>query len=89
MSDIRGERGIPLREVPNHLPQRRGKKIHYSTVYRWAMKGTRGRKLESTMIGGIRYTTMEALERFFADSPERIDSRNGTAIDDFLRSEGL
>ena len=34
MSDIRGERGISLREVPDHLPKRRGKKLHYSTVYR-------------------------------------------------------
>jgi len=55
---------IPLTEVPNLLPRRRGKKTHYSTVYRWATKGARGRVLESKLVGGIRYTSQEALQRF-------------------------
>lgn len=55
---------IPLREVANYLPRRRGKKVHYSTIYRWAMKGARGSVLESHLVGGVRYTTPAALERF-------------------------
>ena len=55
---------IPLTEVPNFLPRRRGKKTHYSTVYRWATKGARGRILETKLVGGILYTTQEALQRF-------------------------
>lgn len=57
---------IPLKEAANYLPKRRGKKPHYSTLYRWATKGSRGRILESTMIGGIRYTSIEAIESFIA-----------------------
>ena len=53
------------------------------------MKGARGRKLESTMIGGVRYTTMEALHRFFSDAPEQTRSQCAAAIDEYLRSEGL
>jgi hypothetical protein len=55
---------ISLTEVPNHLPRRRGKKTHYSTVYRWATKGARGRILETKLVGGILYTTQGALQRF-------------------------
>jgi Protein of unknown function (DUF1580) len=39
---------------------------HVSTVHRWRLKGCRGVKLETIMRGGIRYTSTEALVRFFA-----------------------
>lgn len=65
---------ISLREVAQVLPRRREKKVHYSTIYRWATKGARGKVLESQLVGGVRYTTVEALRRFLAteeDSPSR------------------
>ena len=37
---------------------------HYATLFRWAQKGCRGVRLESALIGGIRYTSREALDRF-------------------------
>lgn len=58
---------VPLTEAPLHLPRRRGKKVHYATVYRWATKGARGRVLESRFLGGVRYTTLGALRRYCAD----------------------
>ncbi|MCA9234165.1 MAG: DUF1580 domain-containing protein [Planctomycetales bacterium] len=61
---IVGAGDISLKEVANLLPRRRGKKVHYSTIYRWTMKGARGRVLESHMVGGVRYTTHAALRRF-------------------------
>ena len=36
------------------------------TAWRWAMRGVRGTKLESFVIGGRRFTTREACERFLA-----------------------
>lgn len=76
----KSEQRILLSEVPDLLPKRNGKKVHYSTVYRWANKGTRGRKLESHLIGGIRYTTLEALERFCSNQgfgvPQSLDTTN-------------
>lgn len=64
------ETPIVLGDVPNYVPKRRGKKLHYSTAFRWATKGVRGRKLPSILVGGIRYTTLEALERFLGESPQ-------------------
>lgn len=63
--DIQSETPISLSDVPGILPKKKGKKVHYSTVYRWVTKGTRGRILESMLIGGVRFTTIEALNRFF------------------------
>ena len=74
------EQLIALREVPLLLPRRRGKKVHYSTVFRWATKGAHGRVLESKLIGGVRYTTRGALNRFLA-SPAREEQVEPTAID--------
>ncbi len=72
--DLTNEKAIPLSEVPRHVPRRRGKKVHYSTVYRWATKGARGRVLDFVMVGGIRYTTLEAIERFLRTGIDRSTS---------------
>jgi hypothetical protein len=55
--------------VAGYVPKRRGKKVHYSTVYRWATKGARGRRLDTVLSGGIRYTTVEEVGRFLAAKP--------------------
>lgn len=57
---------IPLHEVPRLLPKRRGKRVHLSTVYRWARPGVRGVRLEVTQVGAQRCTSRDALSRFFA-----------------------
>ena len=38
---------------------------HLSTLRRWCSRGIRGRVLETVLIGGRRWTSREALERFF------------------------
>jgi hypothetical protein len=37
---------------------------HTSTVIRWALRGLRGVRLETILVGGRRYTSVEAIERF-------------------------
>jgi hypothetical protein len=37
-----------------------------STIWRWYTKGISGVKLETICMGGTRYTSVEALKRFFA-----------------------
>ncbi len=37
-----------------------------ATLWRWLSRGVRGAKLESVLIGGIRYTSHEAVTRFLA-----------------------
>jgi hypothetical protein len=88
--DFQQEQAIPLAEVANLLPKRNGKKVHYSTIYRWATKGTRGRVLESKLVGGIRYTTVEAVQRFLAADPvSRSHLTIDTAINDILARDGV
>ena len=50
-----------------------GGPVHVSTMHRWRMKGVRGVRLETFLRGGIRYTTDEAIERFFAATTAAAD----------------
>lgn len=86
------KRLIPLKEAPNYLPKRSGKKVHYSTLYRWATKGARGRTLETVMVGGVRFTSIEAIERFIGDpavQPSTPGDNLVDAIEDALDKAGL
>lgn len=67
MIDVDSERLVPLAEVPALLPpNRRGRRLHISVVYRWVQKGMRGIRLEAVQLGGRRVTSSEALSRFIA-----------------------
>jgi hypothetical protein len=39
---------------------------HLSQIYRWAMRGLRGVRLEWIRCGGKRFTSREALQRFYS-----------------------
>lgn len=72
---------IALRDVPSLLPRRRGKKVHYSTVFRWATRGARGAVLPTRLVGGVRYTTLKELRGFLeATAQSAIDSERNEAI---------
>ena len=66
MIDTLIEQVLPLataaREVPNR-DSARG--VNVSTVWRWSLRGIRGVRLETILVGGIRMTSREALQRFF------------------------
>jgi hypothetical protein len=51
---------LTLKQAAETLPVRRTPQ----TVKMWIRQGCDGRKLESTKIGGRRYTSKEALDRF-------------------------
>ncbi len=90
--DFSREQAIPLSDVPRYVPKRRGKKVHYSTVYRWATKGARGRTLETVLNGGLRYTTIEAVRRFLNAKPSAATKTTddlSDAIDAALREAGV
>jgi hypothetical protein len=89
--DLTKERAIPLSDVPRYVPKRRGKKVHYSTVYRWTTKGARGRNLDTFLSGGLRYTTIEAVRRFLIAKPAVSSAADdlGEAIDAALREAGV
>lgn len=75
MIDISSEQMVPVNQVPAHLPGR----THCSTIWRWVNKGVRGQRLETVMIGGIRYTSLESLQRFVEATTR---AANGDAPDD-------
>jgi hypothetical protein len=56
------ERLITPAEATREFPRRR----HISSVTRYLLKGVRGQKLESIVLGGRRYTSVEAIARFIA-----------------------
>jgi hypothetical protein len=71
------EKLISLRKACRTIPGRE-KPLHVSVIYRWATTGLRGGiKLECKQIGGIRYTSAEALERFF----QRLTAASGLEAD--------
>lgn len=56
-------------EAAKHIPGR----PDASTVYRWWKRGIKGVRLETILIGGRRYTSKEALTRFFAATTAAAD----------------
>ncbi|HWB11540.1 MAG TPA: DUF1580 domain-containing protein [Pirellulales bacterium] len=58
--DIGTETPLSLTEAAKFAPGR----PHLATVWRWCQRGVRGIKLETIVVGGRRFTTVEALERF-------------------------
>ena len=75
MIDPARETPIPFPEAPKHIPGR----PHISTLHRWRLRGVRGRRLETFLTGGRRFTTIEAIARFL--HPGDSESVNATARD--------
>lgn len=60
--EIGTETVLSLTEAAKIAPGR----PHLATIWRWCQRGVRGVKLETIVVGGRRFTTTEALERFIA-----------------------
>ena len=60
MIDMQTEQLITLSEASRLIPGRPST----TTLWRWRIKGVRGRVLESVTVGGKTYTSREAIERF-------------------------
>lgn len=55
------------KEGPAEIEFFTGERPHSGTVYRWATKGRAGVVLESVIVTGIRWTSKQAIKRFFVD----------------------
>ena len=62
--DIHSESLFPFAALPAKMGRLTGDRIHRATAERWRMRGCRGVTLETVLIGGKRYCSDEALERF-------------------------
>jgi hypothetical protein len=67
------EQLLTLSAAARDLPGPSGRGLHVSTLWRWMQRGIRGVRLETCMIGGTRYTSREALERFVARTTAAAD----------------
>jgi len=98
--DIVNEELIRFGKIPSWCEKHSGKRIHPSTAHRWRLRGIRGVKLESILIGGTRFTSQEALVRFFESSTaaqdgtpvsvrQTIDEERYAKAEAYLKSEGI
>jgi hypothetical protein len=62
--NLERERPISFNEAAKYLPK--NYRPHLSTWWRWHRHGIKGVRLETVVVGGRRYTTAEAVQRFAA-----------------------
>lgn len=80
MIDIREEQLLTLPAAAREIPNRQSSRgVNVSTVWRWTHHGIRGVKLETILVGGIRYTSRESLQRFFAAITAAAESQANSA----------
>lgn len=70
--DVDSEELLTMNNARSAFPA--GKQLSLATLHRWRLTGVRGIRLETVLIGGLRYTSREAISRFIAaqnaaDSP--------------------
>lgn len=64
MIDVESETLVQFPEARSAFPGDRRHSL--ATLHRWRLRGVRGVKLETVLIGGLRYTSKEAIARFIA-----------------------
>lgn len=77
--DLLDEELINVKELPDILEPRNGKKVHLAAIYRWIKSGLSGVKLETIIIANGRFTTREALNRFWVRVTEARDGLQAQA----------
>ena len=61
---LHDEQIVTFSEAARGLPPVNGRRLHASTIWRWARKGISGVHLETLRLCGRFVTSLEALERF-------------------------
>ena len=69
MVELSSESLISLKDACAYLPGR----PHISTMWRWIKRGIAGIRLETVKVGGKRFTSVEAIERFIASTTAEAD----------------
>jgi hypothetical protein len=87
MTNSLNESHITLAEAARLLPGR----PHSSTLARWALRGVKGVRLETVKVGGRRFTSREAIERFIeagndqATAVARVPGKAGRTVSQHRR----
>ena len=64
---------IPFSKLSSWCEKNLGNRVSPSSLHRWRLRGIRGVKLETILIGGKRHCSAQALRRFFAASTRAQD----------------
>lgn len=80
MVDLIREQPLELKEVAARF------KVTMKTVYAW-IDGVNGRRLETAKVGGKRYTTAEAIQRFSLEDDTRLGNTPSQSAQRALRSD--
>jgi hypothetical protein len=89
---------LPFVAAARRLPSlRAGRPVAPSTLWRWASVGVRGVRLETVCVGGVRCTSVEALQRFIrelsglpqVERPSRGEAAHQAAVERQLASCGV
>lgn len=67
-NDLPDDKPMSLPSAARYLGSVTGQTPHVSTLWRWCLRGCKGVKLESICIGGKRFVTRAAIERFIENS---------------------
>lgn len=62
--DVKTETVVSFSDARSAFPGNR--RVSLATLHRWRQRGIRGIRLETCLIGGLRYTSREAISRFLA-----------------------
>jgi hypothetical protein len=73
MIAIAREKMVTLRQGARLVPSRTGNSLNITTMHRWVQAGVRGVRLESLLVGGVRMTSVEAIQRFV----DRLNAKPG------------
>lgn len=70
------DRLLALRRLADWHQHRTGEAIHRSVRYRWAKRGIRGIRLPTILVGGVRFTSEEAV-RWWTRTLAAVEPRQG------------
>ena len=73
---------IPFSKIPGWAEKNLGSRISPSTLHRWRLVGCSGVKLQTLKIGGRRFSSVEALEKFFESvtNMDSLQASSGTSV---------
>lgn len=71
-----GEPVMTFTEAAGWFERRFGRRPNVATIWRWAIRGLRGVRLQTIALGRYRYTTRSAIERFIEQTSAVIGPRD-------------
>lgn len=73
--DLTAESALTLTEAATEIGAYTGRRPSSSTVWRWSLRGVRGKRLEVIRVGGTLYTTRASVVEFLSDYPALLPER--------------